>query len=210
MMHLLADQLRPVFGTLSFVILTTLISTQSFAQDNPGCAETPRDHQSDWTVLPEHVQMQSRFCHSQLSDALKAGAETNERLSHAVYHQILAGESFRDIPLWPDKHEGWVKSYEGYDYTNVFSSALEAADDSWDQGFEDGGKHDFAVGWTQTVTEDDFRINDYRNRTGNITGVKSYLVIPGLILIFLVLTEAIIDRLGLFPGMRFFYRYKYR
>ena len=174
------------------------------------CPETLSDHSAGWTGLSFHNEIQQRDCHSQLSDALKAQGGSNEVLSHAVYHQILAGESFRDIPLWPDKHDDWVEPHEWYDYVEVFLPALKAAEKSWDEGFKGGVKHDFAVGWTQTVLDGDFWINEYRNRTGRITGIKSYLALPGLVFIFLLLIEAFIDRLGLLKGWRFFYRYKYR
>lgn len=131
-------------------------------------------------------------------------------LSHAVYHQILAGESFRTIPFWPDKHEDWVGAYDGYDYAAVFWPALKAARKSWDEGFEGGVKHDFAIGWTQTVTEDDWRINDFRERTGWLTGLGHYLVLPGMFFIVLALIESLLNRFGWFPKLRLFYRKKQR
>lgn len=183
-------------------------SVSAQAADDNTCTEVAAVHQLEWTDLSVHTAIQSRKCHSRLSDTLKAQGGSNERLSHAVYHQILAGEGFRNIPLWPDKHKDWVGGYEGYDYVEVFLPALQAAENSWDAGFEGGVKHDFAIGWTHTVTEDDFWINEYRNRTGRLTGFKSYFVLPGLFLFLLVLIESLIHRLGWLPGWRFFYPYK--
>ena len=150
--------------------------------------------------------MESRDCHSQLSDELKAQGGSNDVLSHAVYHQILAGESFRDIPMWPDKHEDWVYDYQDFDYAAIFKPALDAAKESWDEGYEEGGtRHDFAVGWTETVTRNDYRIKDYRNRTGQFMGIKRYLGWPVLILVILTLIEKFIASRGQFPRLRFFY-----
>jgi len=191
-------------------ILGTGLCWSALAGETGTCPESVANHQTEWTALSFHNEMQSRQCHSLLSNVLKAQGGSNEKLAHAVYHQILAGESFRNIWGWPDKHKDWAGSYEGYNYMKVFWPALEAAEKSWDEGFEGGVKHDFAIGWTHAVTEDDFWINDYRNRTGRVTAIKSYLVLPGLILIFLLLIEALIDRLGFLPRWRFFYRYKYR
>ena len=174
------------------------------------CSETLSDHKAEWTELFIHNDLQSRACHSGLSDELKALSGSNAVLSHAVYHQILAGESFRNIPLWPNSHKDWIEPYEWYNYTKVFLPALKAAEESWDEGFEEGGeKHDFAVGWTQTVLDGDFWINEYRNRTGRFTGLKSYLALPGLIFIILVLIEAKLESLGLLKGKRYLTRYVY-
>lgn len=186
------------------------ISSITNAAEIPLCPETVGFHEADWTELPIHKGLQSRDCHSRLSDLLKAKAATNKMLSHAAYHQILAGESFRTIPLWPDKHEDWISSYDGYDYAAIFFPALKEAKESWDEGFEGGVKHDFAIGWTQTILETDAGINEYRIRTGGMTGFGHYLVLPGIFFILLALTEAIFNRFGWFLGYRLFFRTKNR
>lgn len=184
------------------------LSMISKAAELQPCTETTKYHQTGWMQLSIHNQPQSRDCHSQLSDALKEKATTNEMLSHAVYHQILAGESFQTIPFWPDKHEDWMGFYDGYDYSAVFRPAINAAEKSWGEGFNGGVKHDFVVGWTLTVTDGDFRNNDYRNRTGQILNVKSYIVWPGIILFLLVSIEAIFNKFGWFPRVRLYHRNK--
>ena len=200
-----------VFGSSLVVLIWIGSSVSALASEVSPCSETLLDHTLEWTILPFHEGMETRNCHSQLSDALKAKSGSNEVLSHAVYHQILAGESFQNIPMWPDKHEDWVDHYQGYNYAAIFKPALDAAKEAWDKGYEQGGaRHDFVVGWTRAVLDDDFRINEYRNRTGGFTGLKSYMTLPGLIFILLVLMEGLIDRLGWLKGYRFFYRDKYR
>jgi len=204
------NNLRKICCSIVFVVFLSGLFTVSAVAEMQSCVEKVEFQQMDWTELSIHNEFQSRDCHSRFSAALKAKADTNEMLSHAVYHQILAGESFRKIPLWPNKHEDWIGSYDEYYYAAVFRPAIKAADESWEKGFNGGVKHDFAVGWTLAVLEGDFKINDERNRTGRNFAVKAYMGLPGLLLIILVLTESLIDRLGLFPGRRFFYRYKYR
>ena len=195
--------MRKIYCGIALTAFAASIPKISKAAEMPLCSETVEFHEMDWTALPVHKEKQSRDCHSHLSDALKAKANTNEMLSHAVYHQILAGESFRTIPLWPDKHEDWVSSYDGYYYTPVFWPALKAAKASWDEGFEGGVKHDFAVGWTQTVTETDFEIN---TRPLRYMAVKTYMALPTLLLIVLFFIEVLMDRFGWFPRCRLLHR----
>ena len=203
--------LRKIFSVIIFIIYALGAFNSSASAEILPCSEAIEFHQLDWKTLPVHNDILSRECHSKLSHALKANADTNEMLSRAVYHQILAGKSFRKIPLWPDKHKDWVGAYDGYDYLAVFLPAIKAARESWEAGFDSGGyKHDFAIGWTLAVLKKDFEINETRNRTGRFTNLKNHLVLPGLILIFLVLIEALIDRFGWLPKIRLFYRYKYR
>jgi len=202
--------MRRICYAIFLTIFVISLCAISMAAEGPSCEESVEAHRANWISLPSHDVMQSRECHSRLSDSLKAKAGTNDMLSHAVYHQILAGESFRKIPLWPDKHKDWIGAYDGFDYTAVFWPALEAAERSWDEGFEGGVKHDFAIGWTKTITETDFGINEYRNRTGGMTGLGHYLVLPVIFFTILALIEALFVRLGLFSGLRMFYRNKSR
>lgn len=191
-------------------LLMSAYSASAKTDDETLCLEiivaaTP---QPDWAELHVHKEMQSRDCHSRLSDALKAQGGSNEVMSHAVYHQIMSGKSFRKIPLWPDKHRDWDRSYDGYDYFQIFWPALNAAEKSWDEGFEGGVKHDFAIGWTLAILEEDFEINDARSRGYWGRGIKTYLVIPVLILFFLILLDALFVRFGWFPSFRPFERMK--
>lgn len=200
------NHIRKIYSLIVLIAFAVGLSLPTTAAEKSSCAETVEFHQINWTGLPIHKIMQSRNCHSQLSDALKMDASTNEMLSHAVYHQILAGESFRKIPLWPDKHDDWDGTYGGYSYTSVFLPALKAARESWDDGFEGGVKHDFAIGWTQTITESDFEINHDYIQTGRKSVARGHLLIPGLVLVLMILIEALFNRYGWFPNLRLFYR----